>query len=74
MTIQQPDAEWRAKILAIQERATAAAESTSEQHNGFKVLRKGCKRTKLSLIPDVHTYHANEVCDARSTAQTTAHV
>ncbi|KAF1961181.1 Mis6-domain-containing protein [Byssothecium circinans] len=56
----RPDPEWRARLLAIQERSAAASNATVEQHNGFKVLRKGYKRIKASLIPDVHTFHANE--------------
>ncbi|KAF2688950.1 Mis6-domain-containing protein [Lentithecium fluviatile CBS 122367] len=56
----RPDPEWRTRILAIQEWAAAVSDSTLEQPNGFKVLRKGPKRTKVSLIPDVHTYHTNE--------------
>jgi centromere protein I len=31
-----------------------------DRHNGFKVSRKGSKRTATSAIPDVHTYHATE--------------
>jgi centromere protein I len=31
-----------------------------DRHNGFKILRKGPKRSKISAIPDVHTYHATE--------------
>ena len=37
------------------------ADSTSEGFNGFKVLRRGPKRTKASALPEVHTYHATEV-------------
>ncbi|KAF1967378.1 Mis6-domain-containing protein [Bimuria novae-zelandiae CBS 107.79] len=55
-----PDAEWRSRITAIQERAAAEADAGFEQHNGFKVSRKGPKRGKSSAIPDVHTFHANE--------------
>jgi centromere protein I len=29
-------------------------------HNGFKVLRRGPKKSATSAIPDVHTYHATE--------------
>ncbi|KAF1923756.1 Mis6-domain-containing protein [Didymella exigua CBS 183.55] len=55
-----PDAEWRERVRAIQETRTAADNPTSKQHNGFKVLRHGPKRTKASVLPDVHTYHAIE--------------
>ncbi|KAF2640917.1 Mis6-domain-containing protein [Massarina eburnea CBS 473.64] len=54
----RPDPEWRSRLLAIQDQSAAAASAV--EHNGFKVLRKGSKRIKASLIPDVHTFHANE--------------
>lgn len=57
---QQPDAEWRTRISAIQEASIASDSATNDHHNGFKVLRKGHKRSKVSTIPDVHTYHATE--------------
>ncbi|KAL1607256.1 hypothetical protein SLS59_002219 [Nothophoma quercina] len=57
----QPDPEWRTRIVTIQEARTAADDSTSERHNGFKVLRRGPKRSKASVLPDVHTYYATEV-------------
>ncbi|KAJ4347919.1 Phosphate metabolism transcription protein [Didymosphaeria variabile] len=55
-----PDAEWRTRILAIQERAITEEDSAFEQRNGFKVARRGRARVKTSAIPDVHTFHANE--------------
>ncbi|PSN68151.1 Mis6-domain-containing protein [Corynespora cassiicola Philippines] len=55
----QPDPEWRARLLTIQEANVASQDSTAEQ-NGFKVMRKGAKRSKLAAIPDVHTFHATE--------------
>jgi centromere protein I len=42
-------------VRAIQEARTATDDPTSERHNGFKVLRHGPKRTKASMLPDVHT-------------------
>lgn len=48
-------------MRAIQEARIAADDPTSERHNGFKVLRHGPERTKSSMLPDVHTYHATEV-------------
>ncbi|KAF9701195.1 hypothetical protein EKO04_000378 [Ascochyta lentis] len=56
----QPDEEWRARISTIREAQSSVDISMSEQHNGFKVARHGPKRTKASVIPDVHTYHATE--------------
>jgi len=70
LTQQAPDAEWRPRIAAIQERA-AAEDAGSEQRNGFKVLRKGPKRAKTSAIPDVHTFYANEASDANPREMTT---
>ncbi|KAL5389615.1 hypothetical protein PMIN06_010047 [Paraphaeosphaeria minitans] len=55
-----PDTEWRSRILAIQERAAAEQKPGFEQRNGFKVASIGRKRVKASVIPDVHTFHANE--------------
>jgi centromere protein I len=62
LTVQQPDAEWRTRISAIQNATVASDDSTDNLHNGFKVLRKGPKRGKTSAIPEVHTFHATEVC------------
>jgi centromere protein I len=36
-------------------------EDVLEHRSGFRVFRKGRKRSKLSVIPDVHTFRANEV-------------
>ncbi|KAH7073756.1 Mis6-domain-containing protein [Paraphoma chrysanthemicola] len=56
----QPDAEWQTRITAILDASTAAEETLSDRHNGFKVSRRTAKRSKASAIPDVHTYHATE--------------
>ncbi|ORY17972.1 Mis6-domain-containing protein [Clohesyomyces aquaticus] len=56
----RPDPEWRARIVAVQEAGARTNESLSEKHNGFRVLRKGPKRSKTSVIPEVHTFHAVE--------------
>ncbi|KAH6642376.1 Mis6-domain-containing protein [Boeremia exigua] len=56
----QPDIEWRTRVRTIQEARTAAADSTIGRHDGFKVLRRGPKRTKASVLPDVHSYHSVE--------------
>ncbi|KAF2031695.1 Mis6-domain-containing protein [Setomelanomma holmii] len=56
----QPDAEWQTRISAILDASTAADETTANRYNGFKVSRRGPKRSKASAIPDVHTYHATE--------------
>ncbi|KAI4706482.1 hypothetical protein J4E89_008900 [Alternaria sp. Ai002NY15] len=56
----RPDAEWQAKIVAIQEASVAEDDSNVDGQNGFKVLRRRLKGSKGSAIPDVHTYHATE--------------
>ncbi|KAF2202314.1 Mis6-domain-containing protein [Delitschia confertaspora ATCC 74209] len=55
-----PDPEWRKRLLKIQDAEHRSVEDDFEHLNGFKVLRKGPKRSKLSVIPDVHTFHSNE--------------
>ncbi|KAF2810585.1 Mis6-domain-containing protein [Mytilinidion resinicola] len=55
-----PTPEWKTRILAIQEAGERSLDGSAEQHNGFRVLRHGSKRSKISLIPEVHTYHAKE--------------
>lgn len=57
--MKQPDEEWRTRISTIQE-AGIDQDATADHYNGFKVLRKGPKRTKVAIIPDVHTFHATE--------------
>ncbi|KAF2711121.1 Mis6-domain-containing protein [Pleomassaria siparia CBS 279.74] len=56
----QLDPEWQIRLIVIKETSIAARALNSEQHNGFRVARKGAKRGRASLIPDVHTFHANE--------------
>lgn len=55
-----PNPEWRTRLLAIQEASARRAEGRKGQHNGFRVLRLGSKRSKASIIPEVHTFYANE--------------
>ncbi|KAF2491888.1 Mis6-domain-containing protein [Lophium mytilinum] len=55
-----PTPEWKTRILAIQEAGERSFDGSTEQQNGFRVLRHGSKRSKISLIPEVHTYHAKE--------------
>lgn len=44
----------------ILDSSAAVDETVSDRHNGFKVLRNGLKRSGISAVPDVHTYHATE--------------
>ncbi|KAF2736807.1 Mis6-domain-containing protein [Polyplosphaeria fusca] len=56
----QPDPEWRARLNAIQEASIRDDQASLGQYNGFRVLRHGAKRSKLSAIPEVHTFQAHE--------------
>ncbi|KAF1844757.1 Mis6-domain-containing protein [Cucurbitaria berberidis CBS 394.84] len=56
----RPDSVWRTRISAIQEASAATNDSSVDRHNGFRVLRKGPKRSKVAVIPEVHTYYATE--------------
>ncbi|KAH0566401.1 hypothetical protein GP486_000184 [Trichoglossum hirsutum] len=51
-----PSPEWRTRLLVIQESAQAG-----QQHrSAFKVVRSGAKRSKISIVPEVHTSRAIE--------------
>ncbi|KAK7512584.1 Mis6-domain-containing protein [Phyllosticta citriasiana] len=50
--------EWRQRLQAIQEADADRAEQLLVQPGAFKVVRRGAKRTKASIVPDVHTSHA----------------
>ncbi|KAF2119166.1 Mis6-domain-containing protein [Lophiotrema nucula] len=55
------DPEWRTRLLAIQDAGIAIEENIPEQQrSGFRLLRKGAKRSKVSAIPEVHTFQAHE--------------
>ncbi|KAF1997181.1 Mis6-domain-containing protein [Amniculicola lignicola CBS 123094] len=56
----QPDHEWKTRLDAVQEATSAGPEATLQQHSGFKVVRRGPKRSRVSVIPEVHTYYTNE--------------
>ncbi|KAH7392890.1 Mis6-domain-containing protein [Pyrenochaeta sp. MPI-SDFR-AT-0127] len=57
----RPDSVWRTRISAIQEASRVAGSASNDSHNGFKVQRKGPMISKVSIIPDVHTYHTTEI-------------
>ncbi|KAJ4369805.1 Phosphate metabolism transcription protein [Neocucurbitaria cava] len=54
------DLEWRTRISAIQEVSATTDAFSVDHHDGFKVLRKGPKRSKLAAVPEVHTYYTTE--------------
>ncbi|RDI77663.1 hypothetical protein Vi05172_g12329 [Venturia inaequalis] len=55
----QTDLEWRNRLQAIQE-VSRRHGLTKGDRGGFKVARSGAKRSKLSILPEVHTFHASE--------------
>jgi centromere protein I len=57
---QQNDSEWRKRLLTIQEMAASFGNGQTS-HGGFRVARNGTKRSKTSILPEVHTFHAVEV-------------
>jgi centromere protein I len=56
----QPDAEWRKRLLSIQDFA-ASRDLRISNRGGFRIARNGSKRSKISILPEVHTFHASEV-------------
>ncbi|KAF2146035.1 uncharacterized protein K452DRAFT_315297 [Aplosporella prunicola CBS 121167] len=52
--------EWRQRLHAIQEANAERAERVKPHQNGFKVIRRGAKRSKASIVPEVHTSRAHE--------------
>src|ERR1700712_5603837 len=57
---QQPDPEWRKRLLAIQDIAESRGMAPANR-GGFKIARNGTKRSTISVLPEVHTFHASEV-------------
>ncbi|QDS76726.1 hypothetical protein FKW77_001125 [Venturia effusa] len=55
----QTDLEWRNRLQAIQE-VSRSQGLTSGDRAGFKVARNGAKRSRPSILPEVHTFHASE--------------
>ncbi|KAF4542898.1 Mis6 domain-containing protein [Lasiodiplodia theobromae] len=52
--------EWRQRLQVIQDANADSNEQLYAQQDGFKVIRRGAKRAKASILPDVHTSYANE--------------
>ncbi|KAL1648757.1 hypothetical protein SLS58_001936 [Diplodia intermedia] len=52
--------EWRQRLQIIQEANASGNEQPHAQQHGFRVIRHGAKRTKVSILPEVHTSYANE--------------
>ncbi|OMP85314.1 Centromere protein I [Diplodia seriata] len=52
--------EWRQRLQVIQEANASGNEQPHTQQHGFRVIRHGAKRTKVSILPEVHTSYANE--------------
>lgn len=67
---QQTDLEWRNRLQAIQDVSRSQGITTGDR-GGFKVARNGVKRSKLSILPEVHTFHASEVsCSSPASTRT----
>lgn len=52
--------EWRQRLQAIQEAHAERNEQLHIPRHGFQVIRRGAKRAKASILPDVRTSYANE--------------
>lgn len=62
LTCLQPlDREWQDKVQAIQLIDRQSFINVGLQYSTFRVLRRGAKSTG-NIIPEVQTYHAEEVC------------
>jgi hypothetical protein len=61
LTSQQLDVEWRKRLLAIQDASARGLSSYGTEKKSFKVLRSLTKATKATVIPEVHTFRADEV-------------
>jgi centromere protein I len=63
---QHPNPEWRKRLLQIQEEhAQRAQDALPIRQQAFRVARRGLngtKRGKVSVLPEVHTSNAQEVC------------
>jgi centromere protein I len=55
------DAEWRTRLLAIQENSSQMSLDNPGIASGFKVHRNGAYKSKSKAIPEVQTFHAEEV-------------
>ncbi|KAI9837149.1 MAG: hypothetical protein M1838_004894 [Thelocarpon superellum] len=55
-----PNPEWRDRLVAIQEAQASSLPDHERTQGAFKVARRGAKRSKVAVIPDVHTSRANE--------------
>jgi hypothetical protein len=62
---QHPNPEWRKRLTEIQEaNAQRIQEGLPNRQHPFRVVRSGMngvKRGKISGVPEVHTFHAQEV-------------
>lgn len=59
---QHPDPEWRDRLRLIQE-GGSQANTGPIQAGGFKVVRKGARRSQVSVLPEAHTYWGTEVSE-----------
>lgn len=57
---QHPSCEWRERLHVIHASNVSKTEALAGTAS-FKVMRRGAKRSRVSLVPEVHTSRADEV-------------
>ncbi|MCJ1406397.1 hypothetical protein MMC19_000462 [Ptychographa xylographoides] len=55
-----PDPDWRDRLRHVQEANLRMAEIAQSEASTFRVIRRGVKRSRATIIPEVHTFHASE--------------
>ncbi|KAF2280411.1 Mis6-domain-containing protein [Westerdykella ornata] len=56
----RPDSEWQNRLRSIIEASAIPDEAISEQHHGFRLLRRKYRTGREAVIPEAHTFKANE--------------
>lgn len=63
--LQHPNPEWKIRLAEIQEAyAQKTVDEQQSRRDTFRVVRRGVngvKRSRVSVIPEVHTSNAQEV-------------
>lgn len=63
--LQHPNPEWKVRLAEIQEEyAQKTVDEQQSRRDTFRVVRRGIngvKRSRVSVIPEVHTSNAQEV-------------
>ena len=58
-----PDSEWRERLRIIQDADMRSFGVTTVPATGFKVVRRGLKRARMAIVPEVVTFRADEVSE-----------